>query len=865
MTVEPKLLPLRLRLPYATEEEFIEKYGSNVARGGLFIATRSPKPEGTGLAFELVLANGARLLRGEGMVVKAQVEGAARPGMTVRFARLDAGSKALVDRIVSSRSPSPPAPAPAQAPATPPRASAPTAPRASAPTQAAPGPSRRARPVISAEALRQQATRPAARPATPPQQPRPAPPRQEAPPAAFEPAPPTTKKPAAPAPTKPAAPAPQQRRIPTPLATPEPRPRTPEPLNDAILGHLSSEKPEPSPPVEPKSPPPSALEPSAPARAAVPIPAPEPSAPAVPVPAPEPSAPVREEVPVPAPEPSAPVQVEAPVAPEAPSPEPRSRRRAVLEVPEAPPVTAAPPDVVLGIDLGTSQARVAVHHDGAPRLIAFGEDSLALSSLLAVDDEGQLLVGAQAQAEAGRTPRHATLGLPRLLGLRARSPLLRALGGPLPFPIVAGPHGDACMELGGQSRTVPELAARLLLELKASASAFLGHEASRAVLCVPTHFDERQRAAMREAATLAGLEVLRIINSPSAAALAFGLGRGLARKRLLVIDLGGGGLGVSVVQLTGDDLEVITTGGDATLGGMDFDMRLAEALAEELQRQGHARPEHPQDWVPLLAAAEAAKVALSEREEVPVPLPAGLPSLTLDRERLEALTRELVQRVIAGVRQVLEGSALTPQGLDEVLLLGGQGRSPLVRRQLEEGLGVPVRADVDATGSAALGAALLGQGLLDAAAGKPGATASEVLSLPIGVAERGGSFRRVLERNTRLPTEKTLVLPVTPGPLVLALFQGSSPMALENEYLGTLAFSIERPGEAEVHFSVSADGTLSLAATLPSTRRHPVQLVTHMPEEAELEATLAHSPLEGEPEARPGGLLSGLRKLFGRR
>ncbi|HSP81829.1 MAG TPA: TIGR02266 family protein, partial [Myxococcaceae bacterium] len=149
MTVEPKLLPLRLRLPYATEEEFIEKYGSNVARGGLFIATRSPKPEGTGLAFELVLANGARLLRGEGMVVKAQGEGAARPGMTVRFTRLDASSKALIDRIVSRRSPTPTAPA---------------APRASAPTQAAPGPGRRARPVISAEALRQQATKPATRP-----------------------------------------------------------------------------------------------------------------------------------------------------------------------------------------------------------------------------------------------------------------------------------------------------------------------------------------------------------------------------------------------------------------------------------------------------------------------------------------------------------------------------------------------------------------------------------------------------------------------------------------------------------------------------------------------------------------------------
>ncbi|WP_257459904.1 TIGR02266 family protein [Archangium lipolyticum] len=948
MTVEPKLLPLRIRLPYATEEDFIEKYGSNVARGGLFIATRSPKPEGTGLAFELVLADGGRLLRGEGLVVKTQTEGA-RAGMTVRFVRLDAHSKALIDRILARRSEAAPTP---------------EKPRAEEPQPAAP---KRGRPVITAEALRKQAAnpprpavpaapgpapsapKPAAKPATsaapaqngvaPPRHPAQVPTRQAVPPAPkpAAPHPPVAVKPPAPveqqAPAVPAepteAPAPVSAQVSAPVPTPaelatpaaperpsladSSRPAAQDLIASAILDHLAPVDLEPSliSPLESEPPVSIAPAPTAPAQveplaaeadALIPakeeppvhVPPEPPKPPRVKPPVSEtlaPPIPTRAEPPVPpsaretpvveTPAPSVPSTVE-PAAPPAvreapapteylpeelrrpPSPELKGRRRAILDVPVSPPVTATHPEVVLGIDLGTSGARIAVHHQGRLQLISLGE-APSLPSLIAVDETGQLLVGTAARTEAERAPRHAALGLRRFLGLRARSPLVRALGGPLPFPIVAGPRGDASIELRGQSHLLPELAARLLRELKAAASTFLGHEATRAVLCVPAHFDDRQRAAMREAGTLAGLNVLRILNAPSAAALAFGHERGLARKRILVVELGGGGLDVSVVQLTGDDLEVITTGGDPTVGGMDFDARVAEAIASDLQAQGVPRPEHPSDWSPLLTAAEAAKVALSEQERVTVPLPGGLPPFSLDRERLEALTADLVQRITLVVRQVLESSALTPQGLDEVLLLGGQGRSPLVRRRLEESLGVPVRTDVEATHSAALGAALLGQGILDAQAGKPGATVSEVLSVPIGVAERGGTLRRVLERNTRLPAEKTLVLPATPGPLVLALFQGPSPVAAENEYLGTLSFSIERPGEAEVHFSLSQDGTLSLAATLPGVKRHSVTLAADMPEDAELESVISRSPLEGEPGNRPGGLLSGLRKLFGRR
>ncbi len=524
----------------------------------------------------------------------------------------------------------------------------------------------------------------------------------------------------------------------------------------------------------------------------------------------------------------------------------------------------AVPEVVLGIDLGTTQARVAVFHEGTVRLIpTSGSDARSMPSALAVDGSGQLLVGTAAISESERAPRRAAMGLKRLLGLRARSPRLRSFVG-LPYSVSADPRGDAGIELHGRVIPLTDFATQLLRELKSAASTFLGREATRAVLCVPAYFDARQRAALREAAEKAGLNVLRVLNASAAATLAYGHGRGLARKRVLVLDLGGGGFEVSVVQVTGDDLEVVTTGSDPALGGMDFDARIAEALLSELRAQGTASSEPSLDWGPLRSAAEATKVLLSDQEEALVRLPDGAAS-SLTRERVEALTADLAQRVTEATREVLESSSLTPQGLDAVVLVGGQSRAPLVRRRLEESLGVPVRSDVDPIGAGALGAALLGRSLLEIESGKPGATVSDVLSVPLGVAERGGVLRRVFERNTRLPADKTLVIPITPGPLSLAIFQGPSPVTAENEYLGALHFQLERQGEAEIHFSLSQDGILSLAATLPGTKRQPVPLATEELDDAAREALISRSPFVTEAKESPTGLFSGLRKLFGKK
>ncbi len=545
---------------------------------------------------------------------------------------------------------------------------------------------------------------------------------------------------------------------------------------------------------------------------------------------------------------------------------PRNRRRSLFEVPAlAPASSPASPEVVLGIDLGTTQARVAYVQNGTPTLIPLpGTTATDLPALIAVNGNGDLVVGTSAQFEGSRAPRRAVPGLKRLLGLKPRSPQLRWLAPLLPYPVTTDTHGDAAVEVRGRVISPTLFTAMLLRELKHAAATHLGRKPTRAVICAPTHFTDRQCAALREAATLAGLDAQRILIAPAAAALAYAHGRGLARKRVLVVDLGGGGLQVCVVQVTGDDLEVITTGGDATLGGMDFDGRIAEALASDLSEQGVPKPDHPLDWMPLRAAAESTKVALSTQEQVDVTLPSGTVP-PFNRERVEALTADLAQRVTTVVRDVLDSNALSPQGLDAVLLVGGQSATPMVRRRLEESLGVSVRDDVDAKNSVALGAALLGQGLLLAEAGKPAATVSEVLSTPLAVAERGGTLRRFLERNTRLPATKTLVLPCTPGPLEVALFQGTSAQASGAEYLGRVALHVDRAGEVEFHFALTADGALAVEATLPGMKRHAVALGTEPLDDAAFDALIARSPWEPAPEPRPGGLLSGIKKLFGRR
>ncbi len=708
---EPKLIPLRIRLPYGSEDEFIEKYGSNVARGGIFIATKALKPEGTGLSFELILASGERLMRGEGVVLKTQVdEGGGRSGMTVRFQRLDARSKALVDRVVAHRA-----------------------------------------------------------------------------------------------------------------------------------GMLSSAPPEPTQLHTAEG------------------------------------EPVTAENPVP-------ISAEHPLPPEAPGAQeapPRRRRTGVLDLPvpaAGSKVAESGHEPILGIDLGTTNCRVAVFHDGRPQLLPLesGGRASALASVIALDDKERFLFGARAKAQLLTDPKNTLYGAKRLIGRRARSRKLRELQKRFPYAIVPDMEGDAGVVLRGKVYTLPELFSMLLAQLKAAGQEFLGRPVHRAVLCVPAYFNDHQRSAMLQAGRLAGLEVLRILNEPSAVALAFGYGRGLARKRVLVYDLGGGTFDASVVQITGDDLEVISTGGDNFLGGLDFDARVAAELSRHFEEKEHSRLDES-----LIAAqrirdaAEAAKIALSEEEQTSILIPFaatrddGSPvdlKDELTRPALEELTADLVDRTIEVTQAVLEAGGLTPQSLDEVILVGGQSRAPIVRRRVQEALAKPIRSDVDPHAAVALGAAILGHAIEQKKQGKAGVSLSEVLSAPIGIGVRGGGMRRVLERNTRLPAEKTIALPARGGnAIAIAVFQGTAELAEENEYLGSLTTAQEKSGEVTLRFAVSPDGTLELSATSSDGRRADAVMATVDAGDEVRSALLEQAPLPGEPDPQSSGIFQGIKKLFGRR
>jgi molecular chaperone DnaK len=345
---------------------------------------------------------------------------------------------------------------------------------------------------------------------------------------------------------------------------------------------------------------------------------------------------------------------------------------------------------------------------------------------------------------------------------------------------------------------------------------------------------------------------------------------------VLVFDLGGGTFDASVVQITGNELEVVASGGDVFLGGIEFDDRIAHHLGGELRKAGLPSFDAPA-LQRIRHVAEQAKIVLSDADRAPVEVrldSASLPDgagaelrTELTRAALDRLTADLVDRTVETTRAVLEAASLAPWSLDEVLVVGGQSLAPSVRHRVEEVLGRRPRLDVDPHAAVALGAAILGEAMVRAEKGRVGVRLSEILSLPIGIALRGGGMRRVLDRHTPLPAEKTLSVPVDAGAsLGVAVFQGDAPVAEENEYLGSLRVTPERAGEAMLRFRVDADGTLHLVARAPGAREETVLSTADASEDVRAEI-FASAPLPGEPDARAAapGLLGGLKRLFGRR
>ena len=495
-------------------------------------------------------------------------------------------------------------------------------------------------------------------------------------------------------------------------------------------------------------------------------------------------------------------------------------------------MSAAGDGPVIGIDLGTTNSAVAAVVEGVPRVIPNRSGQLLTPSVLAVARNGKRLVGQIAKRQAITNAENTVFAAKRLIGRRWGSREVEDARKVLPYPLVAGPEAnDVRVRMGDRVWSVPEISALVLGELKADAEAFFGQPVTRAVVTVPAYFNDGQRQATKDAGRIAGLEVMRIINEPTSAALAYGFGRSIEDK-VVVFDLGGGTFDVSILDIARSVYDVVAVGGDTYLGGEDFDRRVMDWLVFGFAQE-HGGADLRSDTMALQRlkdAAEKAKCELSAVAATSVHLPfllgggEGRPALHLERQlrrdKLEELTRDLVARCIAVTKRTLDDAGVRPAQVGEVILVGGMSRMPLVQQAVREFFGREPSRGVHPEEVVALGAAIQAHALAH-----PEQGASEVLLLDVtpqhlGLMVAGGYFQTVIPRNTTVPTSATHVFTTSHDDQTsvrIAVLQGVSEKAGDNELLGEFVLHGIRParrGEVaiEVAFEISADGILGVSA-----------------------------------------------------
>ena len=550
---------------------------------------------------------------------------------------------------------------------------------------------------------------------------------------------------------------------------------------------------------------------------------------------------------------------------------------------------------MIGIDLGTTNSAAAVVKDKKPFVIPSREGYNTIPSIVALNDKGKLIVGHPAKGQLLINPRNTVYGAKRLVGRQFSSTVVQELKGRFAYEIVAGPKGEAAVQLGDQQFSLQKISALILAEVKEIAQQWLQTEVTRAVITVPAYYNDNQRQAVREAGELAGLKVERILNEPTAAALAFAHGRDL-EQRVIVYDLGGGTFDASVLELHGNVYEVVSTGGDTFLGGVDFDKVIVDHLLGCFKEQHGI--DFPGDRVALQRitdAAERAKIALSEQLEYKVKVPfvalVGDKPYDLDamisRSELVLLTGHLVDRSLKVCEDVLAARGFKPTDVHEVLLVGGQSRMPLVRERIRNFFGREPSKAVHPDEAVALGAALLADSIESGQIN--GVVLIDVLPMSIGVGLPGGRFKKIIERNTSLPHRKTLSISTTRDDqpsLEIVIFQGDGDKAQDNEYLGTLVVPDIPKGTKgtvsfDIMFSLSAESILKVTAEEKATARTvsatfstkdtPDEVRTRLledspvvdsgPQKAVAAADIQASNGPGEPAA--GGFLGWLKRLFG--
>jgi len=536
---------------------------------------------------------------------------------------------------------------------------------------------------------------------------------------------------------------------------------------------------------------------------------------------------------------------------------------------------------IIGIDLGTTNTLVASVKNRIPKIVPTDRGNLVLPSVVALSAKGELLVGGVAKDQMVTNPTNTLYGTKRLIGRKYESRVVEDLKGYFKYDIVEGPDGDAAVTLGGRVYSLAEVSSFILKQIRTMAEQFLGGPLDEAVISVPAYYTDSQRQAVKEAGRLAGLNVKRIVNEPTAAALAYGFNRGLDQK-ILVYDLGGGTFDVSVLHLTGNVFEVLATGGDTFLGGVDFDNRVVDYVLEKVWEESKIDLSgNPIAMQRIKNAAEAAKIDLTLIPNVLIDLPfleerKGKPvdvRIPLTRENLNALTMDLVDRTFELCDRVLVEKGINRSEIDEIILVGGQSRMPLVQQRIQEHFGKPPRKGVHPDECVALGAALLAESLgsLDAV------TLLDAVSMPIGYALPNGRVRRVIDKNTILPVVKSFRLPPPKDPgapfIEIDIFQGDSDLLVDNEYLGTLKVPAEAAGR-KIDFRLNEECLLEVLVDEPggarrielATRDTPELLKKELARVAEERAQKARQT-SGAPSSQHeggSGLFSSIKSIFRR-